>query len=198
MHKLILHPAEDVDCLDVPKIAPTVDLDSAALEVVTDFQHVSPVTVGPDVLIDQVHGLMLAAHVRLILVTDPPDHCLGAISVEDIDQQRVIREVSQGFSREELTAKDFMRPRASLRAFDYGELTAASIRDVIAALEDSGEQHCLVIDRETRRIRGIISASDVARTLRVPIRLEKSPSFARIFEALHHQLGEEEPVVGFR
>jgi CBS domain-containing protein len=198
MHKLTLHHTADVDSLDAPKVAKTVDLDSSAIKVVTDFQQVPPVTVGPDVLIDRVHGLMLAAHVRLILVTDPPDRCLGAISVEDISQQRVIREVSQGFSREELTAKDFMRPRASLRAFDYGELGEASIRDVIAALEDSGEQHCLVIDRETRRIRGIISASDIARTLHVPIRLEKAPSFASIFEALHHQLGEDEPLVGFR
>jgi len=197
-HKLNLYTTESIDQLDTPETPPQIDIDSPALTVFTDFHQVAPVTVEPDVSIAELNGLMIAAHVRLMLVTEPPGRCIGVIGLDDISQQNVIREVSRGFSRSELTARDFMRPRDSLKCFRYRELHEASIRDVIAALEDSGEQHCLVVDREAQRIRGIISASDIARTLRVPVRLDRMPSFARICAALAHQLGEPAEVVGFR
>lgn len=197
MHKLELTDSNSLDRLETPTMSPMIDLDTSALAVFTDFQQVAPVTIDPGASVDRVRSLMLAAHVRLILVVDDDDRFLGAIGLDDISQQQVICEVSRGYRREELVARDFMRPRSTLRSIDYRELAQANISDVVAALEDSGERHCLVLDQQAGRIRGIISASDVARTLRVPVRLDKAPSFAQIVDALHHQLNEPLPTVYF-
>ena len=197
MHKLVLLNSTTVDLLDTPASSRTIDLDSPALEVFTDFHQVPPVTIDQGAGVDRVRAVMLAAHVRLLLVADDLGRCLGAIGLDDISEQRVIREESQGFRRDELVARDFMRPRSSLRSFDYEELAAACISDVVTALENSGERHCLVLDQQLGRIRGIISASDVARTLRVPVRLDKAPSFAQIVAALQHQLNPSVPLAQF-
>jgi len=41
-----------------------------------------------------------------------------------------------------------------------------------------------VVDRSGRQIRGLISASDVARRLHIPILIERIPSFVDIFSSV--------------
>jgi len=57
----------------------------------------------------------------------------------------------------------------------------ASISDVIDILQDNGEQHCLMIDREKHHIRGVFSASDISRKLHLPIDIQEKSSFYRVF-----------------
>jgi CBS domain containing-hemolysin-like protein len=78
-----------------------------------------------------------------------------------------------------------MRHRTSLRSIDITDLQGASVGDVIHTLQENGEQHCLVIDRKSHHIRGMISASDIARRLHLPVIIEQTPTFASIFGSLH-------------
>ena len=80
---------------------------------------------------------------------------------------------------------DFMQPRSRLKAFNYQELEEAVIGDVVEALKYSGQQHYLVLDRETHKIRGIFSSSDIARKLHLAIDIQNRSSFLHIFEAIH-------------
>ncbi|HCK92970.1 MAG TPA: histidine kinase, partial [Gammaproteobacteria bacterium] len=58
--------------------------------------------------------------------------------------------------------------------------------DVINALKDSGQHHCLVLERETHKIRGIFSSNELSRRLHVPIDIAKPSTFFSLFKALSH------------
>lgn len=58
------------------------------------------------------------------------------------------------------------------------------VRDLVETLKDNEHQHYLVVDRNNHRIRGVISASDLARKLRLDIRIHKGSSFIAIYQAL--------------
>jgi CBS-domain-containing membrane protein len=76
-----------------------------------------------------------------------------------------------------------MRPKKNLSTLDYNELSRATIGDVIIALKDSGQQHCLVVDKDSNKIRGIFSASDISRKLHLSIDIQEKSSFYKVFSA---------------
>jgi len=88
--------------------------------------------------------------------------------------------VALGFDRHELVVGDFMRPRHTLDALDHAELESGRIADVLQRLCEVEQQHCLVLDAGRRRVRGLISASDIVRKMRLPLDLVERISFARI------------------
>jgi CBS domain containing-hemolysin-like protein len=94
--------------------------------------------------------------------------------------------VASGVSRSKLLVNDLMRERLSLRSIEISDLEQATVGDVIHTLQENGEQHCLVIDRAKHNIRGLISASDIARRLHLPVVIEQTPTFISIFASLHH------------
>ncbi|SQH77717.1 CBS domain protein (fragment) [Shewanella benthica] len=57
-----------------------------------------------------------------------------------------------------------------------------NVSDVVRSLQQNGLHHILVEDHQQHHIRGLISANDVARKLRVPIDIEQPPSFMHIFK----------------
>ncbi len=61
MHKLVLMNSTTVDLLDTPASSRTIDLDSPALEVFTDFHQVPLVTIDQGAGVDRVRAAMLAA-----------------------------------------------------------------------------------------------------------------------------------------
>ena len=60
------------------------------------------------------------------------------------------------------------------------------MRDVVETLKNNGLNHCLVIDLNNNKIRGLISSSDIARKLHLAINIDTKTSFIKIFEAIHH------------
>jgi CBS domain containing-hemolysin-like protein len=196
MNKLTFYKADTSDELAQPTQTDSITIHSPALLVFTDFKNVSPLVIESSVSASEAERLMQASHVRLKMVVDKRNHFLGVVSLDDLNNQEVIKRISQGFRREELTVSDFMRSRDMLMAFSYSELLNASIQDVIDALQASGQQHCLVVDREKHDIRGIISASDIARKLKLPIDIDKGSNFAKISRAIYHQIHPKQKIVG--
>src|SRR5690606_15719965 len=129
--------------------------------------------------------LMLQAHVRLKLVVDDHGAFLGLVSLADLDHQERIKKVAEGFSRKELAVADFMRPRDSLRVLSFEQLSEAQVGDVVEALRNTPDQHCLIIDFRNHEIRGVISSSDIARRLQLPLDINRHSSFVSIFTALY-------------
>jgi CBS domain containing-hemolysin-like protein len=183
---LAFYDAQPVDELAWPEENQDITMRTSALEVFTDFNQYKPLVIESTTSAIEARSLMQKAHVRLKMVVDSKDHFLGVISFDDLDKQAVIAKVSEGYKQEELCVTDFMRRRFDLKGFSYSELAKSRISDVVNALKGSEHQHCLVIDRETHKIRGIISASDIARKLHLQIDIENSSSFLNIFKALHH------------
>lgn len=186
MKKLPLYTAPTVAELSHPAQQPDISEDSPALTVFTDFHRVNPLVVDATLSAMEVEELMLKSHVRLKFVVDRNRHFLGVVSLDDLNRQAMMQKLTEGYDRDSLSVKEFMQPRDQLKAFSCDDLSNATIRDVIATLKDSGQQHCLVIDRQSNDIRGIISASDIARKLRLPINIARRSNFSEIFRAVYH------------
>ena len=185
MKTLTFFETETVDELAWPEKSDPITLDSQALVVFTDFNTQRPLVLEASVSALEAKALMQKAHVRLKFVVDCNSHFLGVLTLDDLDNQEVIKKLEKGVLAKELLVTDFMQHRSTLKAIDYAELAGAKISDVVQSLKNSGQQHCLVIDRETHKIRGIFSASDIARKLHLAIDIENRSSFVHVFNAIH-------------
>jgi len=195
MKNLTLQSAKDAHNVAHPPVFDSITATDSALEIFTDFKRTPALLVDASLSAEQAEALMQATHVRMKIVVDRREGVLGIVSLDDLNSQEMIKRISQGYRRSELKVTDFMKPMASLKAFSWDELKDATIRDVIHALENSGQQHCLVIDDHKQEIRGIISASDIARKLKLPLDIQRESSFARISHIIYQQVNQRSALV---
>lgn len=184
MRQIHLFPVSHVAHLVRPEEFNELNSLSSALEFFTDFKNHIPLTIDGSTPASAVEALMWQAHVKLKLVVDSEGEFIGTISLDDLDEQQFMARVALGYARKDILVKDLMRPKSEIMALSLTELEEARIDDVVKALQQKGQQHCLVVDQSSTQIRGLISASDVARRLRIPIRIEKVPTFVDIFSSI--------------
>lgn len=187
MKRFNVYPIESFDELAHPELSNSITLDSPALSVMTDFKYHEPLVAGSYDRASEIEQSMLRSHVRMKLVVDDNDQFLGLISLDDLNAQEMLKRVSKGMSRDDLSAVDFMRHKNSLRALDYHELRQATVRDLVQTLKDNEHQHYLVVDRKEHKIRGVISASDLARKLHLDININSRSSFVNVYSALYSE-----------
>jgi predicted transcriptional regulator len=186
MNNLQFHPLDTVDQLVRPDDYQHFDLSSSALELLTDFTRVNPLVIDSDTLAEDAEKLMLKTHVKLKVVINSDSEFIGLISYDNISAQNIMRLVASGIARKDIKVADLMMDRSAIKALDYKDISKASIGDVVEALKSKGVQHCLVVDSESHHIRGLISASDIARKLHLSIPIYKQPSFIEIFNEIKH------------
>ncbi len=180
MHTLPLYKTESIDTLVWPVVSRTVSLHSPAISVFTDFKHHQPHVIDEHAPATKLTRIMLQAHVTMMLVVNHAGKFIGIVSRDDVTDQKIMQKVSAGLARDSLKVSDFMREKTSLMAFDFDELTRATVGDVVETLKDSQRHHCIVLDRKQHEVRGIISVSDIARQLQVPVDIAHRPSFANL------------------
>jgi len=186
MKKLQMHSLESVDHLLQPYEVEEITLSSPATEVFTDFKETRPLMIDAGTVAFEAEYEMRRAHVKLKFVVDESLEMVGVVSYQDLSSERVIKMVAEGLGSEEMKVTDLMQPRSSLHSLEIMDVENATVGDVIHTLRENGEQHCLVIDHQLHHIRGLISASDIARRLHLPVFIEQTPTFASIVNALHH------------
>lgn len=185
MKTLPLYDTTPIDELAWPDTPTTLDVSSPALKVFTDFEKVEPLVIESSSFAKDAEVAMKKTHVRLKLVVDNDNKFVGVLSLDNLIGPEFMAKVVQGFKREELRVTDFMTPKDKLKAFDYSDVANSTIGNLIEALKERGQQHCLVIDRDTHKIRGLISASDIARKLKLSININSESSFSNIFNVLY-------------
>ena len=166
-----------------------LNLSSCALKIVTDFTRRTPQVILKDVDVDHALFMMVNGHVRSKLVIDHDDTFLGVINSRDLTGRKVLTEAQKrNQSRNDLTVEDLMTKKSALRAMPYSMIENSKIGDVLETLKGLGHQHILLVD-EKGGLRGMISASDIARALHIPVNiLQTAHSFKEIFEIIHdHQ-----------
>ncbi|WP_299199638.1 CBS domain-containing protein [uncultured Amphritea sp.] len=171
-----------------------ISLRSPASEVMTDFSRVLPVTVTEGVAVDDALERMKTQHVRMLFVITLAGKFVGVISAQDIAGSKVIVYMqNHGVSRDEVSVGHIMLHKQYLRSLTYDQIRHSRIGDIMLTLKNSGDQHLLVVDQTElgiRRIRGIISASDISRKLKVGFDIMyEAKSFAEI-EKIITQGGE--------
>lgn len=181
MKTLNVYQTTEADILAWPEATPDLTINSPALLFFTDFNQVEPLVIDSSIAAIEVKRLMQKAHVKTKLVVNQAGTFIGLISTDDLIDRKIVQKVSEGSKREDIALEDLMIPRRKLKALDYTEITNVSIATVINTLKESGEQHCLVIDRQNHKIRGFFSASDISRKLHLPINIQNKSNFYKVF-----------------
>jgi CBS-domain-containing membrane protein len=190
-----LQEISDVNHLLSPEqLQAPISLNSPAIDVITDFLKVKPISISQETQVDEALEWMKNQHVRLLFATGVDNLFSGVVTARDIMGSRVMSYMqTHGLPREYVLVKHVMIPKEQLLALTYEQLKYSKIGDVMLTLKDSGEQHIVVIDEslaQVKRIRGIISASDVSRKLKIGFEIMyEAKSFAEIERVVTHGSG---------
>jgi CBS-domain-containing membrane protein len=171
--------------------APPVTLESSALKVMTDLMLVKAATTHPSTSLRQAEQMMIQQGVRMLFVVTDMPSIEGLVTSTDLhgeNQMRIVHERNVRF--DEVCVADVMTGLSQLDAVDYDEMKAATVANVIATLKRFGRNHLLVVqranDRSPRRVRGVISRSQIERQLGTPVDVAQiATSFSEIERALH-------------
>ena len=185
MHTLQLHKTDAADRLAWPVIESKVTLTSSAMTVFTDFKQHMPLVIDESALATRVENIMRQSHVQMMLVVNGNNAFTGIVTSQNVSEQQIVKQVAElQIPRDSLVVRDFMQNKTSLLSFDHTELAKSSVGDVIETLKDYGQHHCLVLDRGTHEVRGVISVSDIARKLKAPLDVQDKPTFSQLMRAL--------------
>jgi len=166
-----------------------VTLDDAATSVMTDLTRVTAVIILPGDSVDEAHRQMIQRGVRLLLVVDQDRKVVGLLSASDIlGEKPVLAASGGGLRRQEVMVRDVMTPQENLEVLDMAEVRAAKVGHIVATLKKAGRQHAVVVERDARDrqlVRGLFSATQVARQLGVTI---QTSEVARTFSEIESML----------
>ncbi len=174
-----------VDHVVTPELFEQTTLNSPAIKIFTDFKTHQPLVIDGDALASDTLNMMKKSHVQMKMVMSPDHDFLGIISTNELSEQTLLAQMSKGLQRDEILVTDMMVAKDALHAFDFQELKRSTVNDVVLALKSYGLRHCLVLDRKHHHIRGVISTSDIARKLHLPIDISIKTSFSDLFEVIH-------------
>lgn len=166
-----------------------IKLDDPAVAVMTDLKKVSAVTIAARAPIEAANTRMKHRGVRLLLVVDDGDTVVGLITSTDTYGTKPIQHIQKhGGAYGDILVQDIMTSQDKLEVIEMDDINRCRVGNVVATLKQAGRSHALVVDhhdQENRQvIRGIISASQIARQLDIEIpATEIAQTFAEI-EAL--------------
>lgn len=174
-----------------------VKLDDLALNVMTDFRQVTPITVAGETSIDEALQHMIHSGVRLLFAIDRDSRLIGLITSNDILGEKPIRHmqsigcVDKTCSRRDVLVTDIMIPVAAWDVLDYEAARRATVAQVVATFEAVGRRHLVVVERAVPlglwMVRGIFSASRLEQQLGLTLDLVcTAKSFAEVENVLAH------------
>ncbi|WP_392383924.1 CBS domain-containing protein [Marinomonas primoryensis] len=182
MKTLTYVSTKDVNNLIWPATTEDINIYSSALSVFTDFTTAGPRVIESSTRADELVQLMKKEHVRMKIVVDTDNHFIGVISLDDLSEDVFIKQIANGFKRSELMVADLMRAKVELLALSYTSLKNSDIESLLFSQRHNLLQHLLVIDEDTKAIRGVISSNDVVRQLRLDVDVAFS-SFAYTYQS---------------
>ncbi len=161
--------AASLPCVKTERSRNRVTEDHPALEVMTDFTVVMPVTVEPYTSLFRALDRMKTMGVRLLLVADERDNIDGVITSYDLQSEKPIRYAEDtGISYKEISVGMISTPISETPAVDFAYVKQSLIRHVINTLKELDRPHMLVIEStadDRQQIRGLFSTSHIGRIL---------------------------------
>ncbi len=97
--------------------------------------------------------------------------------------------MQRGVPRSEIQVRDIMMQRGRLEVLYLRDVQAATVGHIVATLKAAGRKHALVVDQDAKgrqRVRGVFSATQIARQLGIAITTE---AVARTFADIEANLG---------
>jgi CBS domain-containing protein len=180
--------------------AARVDVESPAVQVMTDLSRVNPATIRPQAPLGGANQFMITRGVRLLLVADDAEVVLGVITATDIlGEKPMVVATGRGLRRDELTVADVMTPAEQVEVIALADVQGARVGHVLETLRRAGRQHALVVDFDVlpparplappgqrTMVRGVFSISQIARQLGIalPAGAEVARTFSEIEAAI--------------
>ena len=163
-----------------------VSLDDPAFAVMTDLREVRAATTTPSELMSRAHAQMIQRGVRLLFVLDREGGVVGVITATDLLGEKPMRFMQgRGVAHGEITVGDIMTPASMLEAMAIQDVSQMRVGHIVATLKAVRRQHLMVAEDGGRRVRGLFSASQVARQLGMELTtFEVARTFADIEAAL--------------
>lgn len=163
-----------------------VSLDDPAFAVMTDLRAVSAATTTPEEPIDSAHAMMIRRGVRLLFALDARGAVAGIVTATDLLGSKPMQFMqSRGVTHAEVQVRDIMTPAAQLDALSLAAVAQMRVGHVVATLKAARRRHLTVAEDNGEQIRGIFSASQVARQLGMQLQtFEVAQTFADIEAAL--------------
>ena len=174
----------------LPQSMAAVTTQTPALEVMTDLSKVRAATTAPATSLREAEQMMIQQGVRMLFVVTEMPSISGLITSTDLSGDKPMRVVSErNIHFDELTVGDVMTPLNLLDAIDLDLMHTATVGNLVATLKRLGRNHLLVVEQTSqampRRIRGVISRSQIERQLGSPIVVTQiANSFSEIERAL--------------
>ncbi|MFY9328711.1 MAG: CBS domain-containing protein [Georgfuchsia sp.] len=167
---------------------PPVNVDSAAVQVMTDLSRVPSATIAGDATLDLANQSMILRSVRLLLVVGEANRITGVITSNDILGEKPVMVAQNRHSRRsDLCVADVMVSVENMEALRIEDVMKSSVGSIVATLKTAGRAHALVVGQREdgkQSLLGVFSASQIARQLGVQIHTyEVARTFAEI-EAL--------------
>ena len=171
-------------------VAGMTTLDHPALEVMTDFLEVRPITISPTESLDAAHAKMIHRNVRLLFVCQEDDVVTGLITSTDLLGEKPYQHIKEhGGTRNDIHVKDIMTSITGLQGLNFDDVQRAQVGHIVETLKASGRRHLLVLENvggnDAVSIRGMFAASQVS--LQLGIELEptlRARNFAELGEAI--------------
>jgi CBS domain-containing protein len=169
-----------------------VQLDSPAIDVMTDFQTTTPAMIRPDASVAQAASLMVSRGVRFLFVVNGDDAIIGVVTARDLTGGRATRAVrDKGGNVGDLQVEVIMTSQTDMEAMSIDAVMPAKVGDILETLRKVGRQHAIVTEQHAGSgvalVRGIFSATHIGRRLGVPV---ASFEVARTFDEIHAALTE--------
>ncbi|SEB00767.1 CBS domain-containing protein [Alkalimonas amylolytica] len=184
MKHLTLYSLDANDHLVQPNECHQQELSTAAIHWLTDFQQHQPSLLEAETPATEALMMLEREHSTLKLVVDANEELIGLISPQQVSAQSIMRRVVMGEARDEITVRDLMLPRSRLKAVAYQDLLRSKISDVLSTLQREGEAFCLVLDRNSHQIRGVLSSEAIAKRLQLPLKVTPAPTFLQLFDSV--------------
>ncbi len=151
-----------------------ISRDSPALELLTDYSAVRPMTVSRTTQIDVALHDMMRLGVRALVVVDD-GMVSGLITTYDIQSEKPMQVLRGGQGdreacpRRDVLVEDIMTAFSSLKTIRHQSLALAHVGDVEATFAATGESHFLVVENFSNGpdpvVCGILSRAQLAAAL---------------------------------
>lgn len=166
-----------------------VTASSPAIEVMTDLRRIPAATVAYDLSLAETNHAMILRGVRMLFVTDSNRRVVGIVTASDLLGEKPTRVARDRMMRhEELTVREIMVATEELDAVALSDVLRLEVGHVVATLKACGRQHALVVENGPEgepMVRGIFSASQIARQMGIPLQTtEVARTFAEIEAAI--------------
>jgi CBS domain-containing protein len=159
-----------------------VTLNDPAVNVMTDLRSVSVVNVRAKTTLEKANDKMIRYGVRLLLVMDDADKVSGLLTATDVLGDKPVRFLQQmGGTHADILVRDVMTVQHELEVSKLEDVLKAKVGDILATLKASGRQHAMVVEEAadgTQTVRGLFSATQIARQLGVKV---KTAEVAKVF-----------------